>query len=94
MLQTIILSLKKHENLITTTQNKIEIMFEIHFSFSLTVFMKDVAKFNYSSLINDETSITRREIMKVIHKISANKTFEIKKIINKMLRQFVYVVVK
>ena len=69
-------------------------MFEIHFSSSLIMFMKDVAKFNYSSLIDDETSMTRREIMKIIHKINSNKTFKINKIINKTLRQFVRVIIK
>ena len=94
MLQTIILLLKKREKLIITTQNKIEIMFEIHFSFSLTIFMKDVAKFDYFSSIDDKTSMTRREVMKVIHKINLNKAFEINEIINKTLRQFVRVVIE
>ena len=94
MSQTIISSLKKHEKLIITAQNKIEIMFEIYFSFLLTILMKDIAKFNYFLLINDETSMTRREMMKIIHKINSNKTFEINEIINKTLRQFVRVIVE
>ena len=94
MSQMIILSLKRHERLIITAQNKIEIMFEIHFSFLSTVFMKDIAKFNYSSSINDEASMTRCEIMKIIYKINLNKIFEINEIINRTLRQFVRVVVK
>ena len=94
MSQTIISLLKKHEKLITTTQNKIEIMFKTHFSFLSTMFMKDAAKFNYFSSIDDETPMTRREIMKIIYKINSNKTFKINKIINKMLRQFVHVIVK
>ena len=69
-------------------------MFEIHFSFSLTMFMKDVAEFNYFLLIDDEASMTRREIMKIIHKINSNKIFEINEIIYKALRQFARVVVK
>ena len=94
MSQIIILSLKNRKKLIITTQNKIEIMFEIHFSFLLIMFMKNVAKFDYSSSIDDETSMTRREIIKVIHKISLNKAFKINKIINKALRQFARVVIK
>ena len=86
MSQTIISSLKKCEKLIIITQNKIEIMFEAHFSSSSIMFMKNVAKFNYFSLIDDETSITHREIMKVIHKINLNETFKINEIINKTLR--------
>ena len=94
MLQTIISLLKKHEKLIIITQNKIKIMFETHFLFLSTMFMKNAAKFNYFSLIDDETSMTRREIMKIIHKINLNKTFKINEIINRTLRQLIRVVVK
>ena len=69
-------------------------MFKIHFSFSLIMFIKNVAKFDYFLLIDDETSMTRREIIKIIHKINSDKTFEINKIINKTLRQFVCVVIE
>ena len=94
MLQTIISSLKIREKLIIITQNKIEIMFKIYFSFSLTMFMKNVEKFNYFSLVENRTSITRCEIMKIIHKINLNKIFKINEIINKALQQFVRVIVK
>ena len=56
--------------------------------------MKDVTKFVYFLLIDDEASITRYKIIKIIHKINSNKTFEINEIINKMLRQFVRVVIE
>ena len=94
MSQTIISLLKKCENLIITAQNKIEIIFETHFLLSLKVFMKNVVKFNYSSLINNETSMTRREVIKIIYKISLNKAFEINKIINRALRQLTNVIVE
>ena len=94
MSQTIISLLKKHKKLIIITQNKIEIMFKTHFLFSSTMFMKDAAEFNYFSSIDNETSMTRCEMMKIIYKINSNKTFKINKIINKTLRQLVRVVVK
>ena len=94
MLQTIISSLKKREELIITTQNKIKIMFKTHFLFSSTMFIKDIAKFDYFSLINDGAPMTRREIMKVIHKINSNKTFEINKVIYKALRQLARIIVE
>ena len=56
--------------------------------------MKNVKEFNYFSLINDEASMTHREIIKIIHKINLNKTFEINEIINKILRQFARVIVE
>ena len=93
MLQTIISSLKRREKCIITTQNKVKIMFKIHFLFSSTIFMKDVAKFDYFLSIDSETSIICCEIMKVIHKINSNKIFKINKIINKALRHFARVVV-
>ena len=61
-------------------------MFKIHFLFLLMIFIKDVAEFDYSLSIDDEASMTYCEIMKVIHKINLNKTFEINEIINKTLR--------
>ena len=86
--------MKKREELIITAQNKIEIMFKIYFSFSSTIFIKNVEKFNYFLLIDDETSITHREIIKIIHKINSNKTFKINEIINKTLRQLICVIVE
>ena len=90
----IILSLKEREELIITTQNKIKIMFKVYFSFSSIMFMKNVEKFNYFSSVDNEASMTHREIIKIIHKINLNKIFKINKIINKTLRQFVRVVIK
>ena len=90
----IISSLKKREKLIIIMQNKIEIMFKIYFSSLSTMFMKNVKEFNYFLLIDNETSITRREIMKIIHKINSNKTFKINEIINKTLRQLARVIVE
>ena len=69
-------------------------MFKIYFSFLSMMFMKDVAEFNYFSSTDNEASMTRREIMKIIHKINLNKIFKINKIINKALRQFIRVVIK
>ena len=69
-------------------------MFEVYFLSLLTMFMKNVVKFNYFSSTDDETSITRYKIIKVIHKINSDKTFEINKIINKMLRQLARVIVE
>ena len=94
MSQTIISSLKKREKLIITAQNKIEIMFEIHFLFLLTMFMKNVAEFDYFLSIDDETPMTCHEVIKIIYKINSNKAFEINKIINRTLRQLARVVIK
>ena len=94
ILQIIISSLKERERLIITTQNKIEIMFKIHFLFSSTMFMKNIKEYKYFSSVHNETSITHCEIMKIIYKINLNKTFEINEVINKILRQFVRVVIE
>ena len=56
--------------------------------------MRNVEEYEYFLLIYDETPITRREIIKVIHKINLNKTFEINEIINKILRQLARVVIE
>ena len=92
--QMIISSLKTRENVIIITQNKVEIMFKTHFSSSSTIFMNDIKKFVYFSSTNDDETMTRREIMKVIYKINSNKTLRINEIINKALRQFVRVIIE
>ena len=94
LLQTIISSLKTHENIIVTTQNKIEIMFKIYFSSSSTIFMNDIKKFIYFSSTNDDEAMTRREIIKVVYKISLNKASKINEIINKALRQLARVIIE
>ena len=77
--------MKTRENVVATTQNKIEIMFEIYFSSSLIVFMNNIEKFVYSSSTKNDETMTRREIMKIVHKINSNKMLKINKIINKAL---------
>ena len=86
--------MKKCEKLIVTAQDKIEIMFKTYFLFSSTIFIKNVKEFDYFSLIDDEASMTRCEIIKVIYKINLNKTFKINEIINKALQQFTRVIIK
>ena len=94
ILQTIILLLKTREDVAATTQNKVEIMFEIHFLFSSIVFMNDIEKFVYSSSADDDETMTRREVMKVVYKISSNKVLKINEIINKTLRQLARVIIE
>ena len=86
--------MKTRENVIVTTQNKVEIMFETHFLFSSTIFMNDIKKFVYFSSTNDDETMTRREIMKIIYKISSNKMLKVNEIINKALRQFVRIIIE
>ena len=75
----IILLLKEYERLIITAQNKIKIMFKIYFSFLLIIFMKNIEKYNYFSLIDDRTSITHRKMIKIIYIINLNKILKINK---------------
>ena len=75
-------------------QDKIEIIFKSYFSFSLTMFMKFVIKFNYFLLINDKALIICCEIMKIIYKTNSNKIFKINKFINKTLQQLARVIIE
>ena len=90
----IISLLKTRENVTATTQNKIEIIFEIHFLFSLIVFMNDIEKFIYFSLTDDDETMTHREIIKIVYKINSNKTSKINEIINKTLRQLARIIIE
>ena len=56
--------------------------------------MNDIEKFIYFLSTDDDETMTRREIMKVIYKINSNKTSKINKVINKALRQLVRIIIK
>ena len=86
--------MKTHENVAAMTQNKVKIIFKIHFSSSSIIFMNDIEKFIYSSSTDDDETMTRREIMKVVYKIDSNKASKINKIINKALRQLARIIIK
>ena len=57
-------------------------MFETYFSFSSTVFTKDIEIFFYVTFTNDEETIINREIIKTVYKIKSNKALKMVKITN------------
>ena len=62
------MSLKICKNVVTTTQNIIKIMFKIYFSFLLIIFINDIKKSVYFASTDDDETITRCEIIKIIYK--------------------------
>ena len=56
--------------------------------------MNNIKKFVYFSSTDDDETVTRREIMKIVYKINLNKTLKINEIINKMLRQLARIIIK
>ena len=56
--------------------------------------MNDIKKFVYFLLINDDKTITRRKIIKIVYKINSNKTSKINEVINKTLQQFARIIIK
>ena len=76
------------------TQNKVEIMFEIYFSFLLIVFMNDIERFIYFLSTNDDETVTCCEIIKIVYKIHSNKMSKINKIINKTLQQLARIIIE
>ena len=58
-------------------------MFETHFSFLSTTFMKNVNEFNYSLLADDKILMTRHEIIKVIYEINLKKHSKLIKLLVK-----------
>ena len=69
-------------------------MFKIYFSSSLIIFINDIEKFVYFSSTDDDKTVTRREIIKIVYKINSNKVSKINKIINKTLRHFAQVIIE
>ena len=85
---------EKCQKLTIKTQNKIEIIFKIHFSFSSIISINDIEEFFYSSSADDEKTMTNYKIIKIVYKVNLNKTLKIYKIINKALQRFVNVIIK
>ena len=69
-------------------------MFKIHFLFLSIIFMNNIEKFVYFSSINNDKTMTRHEIIKIVYKINLNKMLKIKKIINKALQQLARIIIK
>ena len=72
--------LKERKKLTIIMLNKIKIMFKVQFLFLSIMFIKNVEKFNYFSLIDDEALMSYHEIMKIIYKINFDKIFKINKL--------------
>ena len=58
------------------------------------IFTNDIEKFFYSSLTNDEETMTNRKLIKVVHKIDVNKILKVNETINKTLKQLIAIVIK
>ena len=69
-------------------------MFKAQFSFSSTIFIKDIKIFFYFTSISNEKTITSCKIIKTIYKVKLNKALKINKITNRILRQFINVATK
>ena len=86
--------IKKRNKITVKTREKIEVMFETHFSFSSMVFMNGIEELFYSLSANDEKTITNRKLIKTVYKIDMNKTLKVNEIINKAFKQFITIVMK
>ena len=69
-------------------------MFEIYFLFLSIIFVNDIEKSVYFLLINDDKTLTRRKIIKIVYKINLNKILKVNEIINKALQQFAQIIIK
>ena len=69
-------------------------MFKAHFSFSSTVFTKDIKTFFYFTSTSDEKTIINREIIKIVYKVESDKALKMNEITNRILQQFNDVAIK
>jgi len=72
-----------------TVQNKMKIMFQIHFSSSSKILMLNTEDFKYSFSIENDTSLIHCKIKKVVYKMMFNKTSKHTEYTNKIMRRFV-----
>jgi len=89
--QATILSLAKSEcsDIVTTAQNKAKMMFQTHFSSSSEIFMLNTIEFKYSLSIENDASLTHREIKRVVYKAASDKTLKHTKYTNRIMRRLV-----
>ena len=85
--QATISSLIKSEcfDIIITTQNKVKMMFQTHFSSFSEIFMLNIINFKYSLLIEDNVLLMHHKIKKVIYKATSDKMLKHMKYINKIM---------
>jgi len=89
--QATIFSLIKSEcfNIVTTAQNKMKMMFQIHFSSSSKILMLNTKDFKYSLSIENDASLMHCKIKKVIYKIMLNKISKHTEYTNKIMCKLV-----
>ena len=92
MIKFIILLLQINTNIAKTTKNKIETIFRFYFSSLFTILINDLNKFFYLIFIKDNKIISKRKVIKAMHKITSNKTLKIKNIINYTLQQLIRII--
>ena len=80
---------QKQLKFVTTTQEKMKIMFQIYYSLFSKILMNDIENFNYSSSIKANVSLTNREIKRVIYKTTSNKISRHIDYMNKIMRKLV-----
>ncbi len=77
-----ILLLQINTNIATTTKNKIKTRFRFYFSFSSTILVNDLNEFFYLISIEDNKIMSKRKVIKAMHKIAFNKISRINNVIN------------
>ncbi len=92
LIEFTILLLQIDTNIATTTKNKIETMFRFYFSSLFTILVNNLNKFSYLIFIKDNKIISKREVIRAMHKITSNKTSRINDVINDALRQLICIV--
>ncbi len=86
LIKFIILLLQINTNIATITKNKINIIFYFNFFSLFIILINDLNKFSYLIFIKDDKTMLKRKVIKVMHKITSNKTLEINNVINCTLR--------
>jgi len=67
-------------------------MFKFYFSFLFTILVDNLNEFSYSTSIEDNEIVSKRKVIKAMHKITSNKILKINNIINYALRQLICIV--
>ncbi len=87
-----ILLLRINTNIATTTKNKIKTIFRFYFFSLSTILVNNLNKFFYLIFIKDDKIMSKRKVIKAMHKTTFNKILEINDVINRTLRQLIRII--
>jgi hypothetical protein len=89
LIKFIILLLRINISIATTIKNKIKTMFRFFF---FIILVNNLNEFSYLISIKDNKIMSKRKVIRAMHKTTSNKILKINNVINCVLQQLICIV--